>query len=75
MTNKKNKLNCRNDYAKRLFLVSSMAVLFFLFGLTRFPKPTSEKIDKYFPLFGHFYPEGATNTLSIPNLRAGSGIR
>jgi len=75
MTNKKNKLNGQNDYAKSLFLVSSMSALFFLLGLNHFPKPTSEKIDKYFPLFGHFYPEGGTNTLSIPSLRIGSGIR
>lgn len=73
--NKKNKLNYQNDYVKSLFIVMLMSISLFLVTSTYSSSPDPKGINKCLPLFGHFYPAISTNTLSIPNVRIGSGIR
>jgi len=58
-----------------LFTIVFTSTLLFFVGLVNFPAEGSKRAKILHPLFGHFYPNASTNTLSIPNSRYGSGIR
>jgi hypothetical protein len=78
--NKKEKLTIqerRENHNKlnTLFTIVLASTLLFFIGLASLPAEDSKRAKILHPLFGHFYPNASTNTLSIPNSRYGSGIR